>query len=281
MQYVFFGTPRFGALVLERLITQGFPPKLVVCNPDRPTGRNQVLTAPAVKRIAEQYGIPVRQPEKLSMIYDELRVINADFFLVAAYGKILRPELLGLARLGTVGVHPSLLPVYRGPSPLQQSILDGVTTTGVSLFLVDAEVDHGPVITQATYTIPLWTTYLDLEEHLAFLGADLVREILPRWIAGDLVPEEQDHDRATFTHKFLTKDAYIPWDLLVRAMNQGQDASSLAHMILGLNPEPGVWTERDGIRVKLLGAKVKDDRLIVTCYQVAGKKIQETSLETS
>lgn len=278
MTYVFFGTPRFGALVLQRLIERGMPPVAVVCNPDRPAGRKGTLTPPPAKAVAEANGIPVLQPEKLSEIHDQLRAYGADVFLVAAYGKILRPELIAIPRRGVVGVHPSLLPLYRGPAPIQQALLDGIAETGVSLFLVDELVDHGPVIARETFPLVPGTSYLQLEETLARIGGDLAASALTPWSDGTLEPAEQDHDAATFTSKFSTEDAFVAWEELRAALEDEGLAKAIARKVAALNPEPGPWTDRDGVRIKLLSAEIEGG-MKITSYQLAGKSAVSGILE--
>ncbi|MBI2594734.1 MAG: methionyl-tRNA formyltransferase, partial [Candidatus Colwellbacteria bacterium] len=135
-RYVFFGTPRFAAIILEKLINTGIPPVALVCNPDKPVGRKQVITPPPTKTcILKQESriknkIQIFQPEELGMIRDSLFTLQPDVFIVAAYAKILPKKILEIPRLGTIGVHPSLLPKYRGPSPIQSAILAGEEETG-------------------------------------------------------------------------------------------------------------------------------------------------------
>ncbi|MBI3088684.1 MAG: methionyl-tRNA formyltransferase, partial [Candidatus Colwellbacteria bacterium] len=151
-RYIFFGTPRFAAIILEKLISAGIPPVALVCNPDRPTGRKKIITPPPTKqvvreKVASSKGkIEIFQPENLKDAYYLLHATNYDVFIVAAYSKILPREILAIPRLGTIGVHPSLLPKYRGPSPIQSAILAGETETGITLFLMDEQVDNGPII---------------------------------------------------------------------------------------------------------------------------------------
>jgi methionyl-tRNA formyltransferase len=272
MTYLFFGTPRFGALVLERLIAGGMPPVAVVTNPDRPVGRKGILTAPPVALIAQEAGIPLYQFERLDAeAIAVLAACSADCFVVAAYNKILKPDLLGIPSHGAIGVHPSLLPRHRGPAPLQQTLIDGLTETGVSLFLVDEAVDHGPVLATALYTVTDTETYLTLERELAERGATLLIDQLPRWVAGTVTPNEQDHTKAAHTYKFTSSDAFISWnDVAVALAGDPSQSLRINRLIAGLTPEPGVWTERDGKRLKLLGAHLDGDRLIIDSYQYAG-----------
>ncbi len=278
MRYVLFATPRFGAIALEKLVAQGLVPVALVTNPDRPVGRKQVVTPPPAKQKARelQLNIPIFQPEKLADIYDELRALNADCFIVAAYGKILRQELLDIPKRGVLGIHGSVLPKYRGASPMQQALIDGLSVTGVSLFVVDTDIDHGPVIADATYEISPEETYISLEEKLATLGADLTATSIQNWIEGKIEAREQDHSQATFTKKFAVPDGYVAWELVQSAYaGNVNDAHIIKQRIAGLTPEPGVWTERDGVRTKLLAAKLTDGKLLITRYKIAGKNETE------
>lgn len=281
MRYVLFATSRFGALTLEALVRAGFPPVAVVSNPDRPAGRKQALTPTPAASVAAMLGIPVLKPEKLPDAYEELRSLQADCFVVASFGRILRPELVAIPPKGVIGIHPSLLPLYRGPAPIQQAVLDGATETGVALFLVDdVAVDHGPVLALERIGVPDGETNLELEARLATLGGELAARIIPCHVAGEIAPAEQDHAVATFTRKFTTEDARIDWyDLVVAYAGDRARALRIRQAIGAFTPEPGAWTEQDGIRIKLLAAEVHGDLLRVTRYQRAGKNLVDGILE--
>ncbi len=276
MKYVFFGTPRFASIVLERLIAAGVPPLAVVCNPDMPVGRKQVITPPPTKQVVSESGtdIKILQPVKIdTATIEAIKSLSADFYVVAAYGKILPLDLLKIPPLGTIGVHPSLLPKFRGPSPIQSAIIEGAPETGVSLFLLDDKVDHGPIVAKSEIVIPDSKTYPDLEEELAKAAGDTLVQTLPHFAKGQITPETQDENAATYTKKFETEDAYInPSEL--GAAESGDDfekAEEIFRKILALNPEPGTYTIRGGVRIKLLSAKIVDSRLKLTTIQEAGK----------
>lgn len=279
MKYVFFGTPEFAATVLEKLIHAGLPPVAVVCNPDRPVGRKKLITPPPTKVLAESHhdlGIRVLQPETLRGFDATLRDLAPEFCIVAAYGKIIPPSILAVPPRGTIGVHPSLLPKYRGASPIQTVILNGDTTTGVTLFLVDAKLDHGETLASVEYPLSGTETYTQLEAALANAGARLLTETLPSFLAGKVTPREQDESAATPTKKFETQDGFIEWDY-VRAACAGsapEMAAIVDRRIRALNPDPGTWTiEQPGnARMKLLEAKLVDGRLTLTTIQYAGEK---------
>jgi len=211
----FWGTPRFAVCILDELEKAGFVPELVITAPDRPAGRNLTITPPPVKLWAKERGIAVLQPEKLTE--EVLRTLASqkrfDLFIVAAYGLIIPEKFLSLPRHGVLNVHPSLLPKLRGPSPVQTAILTE-NETGVSIMLLDAEMDHGPVIAQkkvvswkgAPEKIPKAS---DLEQLLAHEGGRLLAECIPGWIAGTVTAREQDHARATYTKKIAKRDGLL------------------------------------------------------------------------
>jgi len=274
MKYVFFGSPRFAAIILGSLIEAGMPPVALVCNPDRPVGRKQIITPPLTKQeifeAAERSGvssaITILQPEKLDERFIEhLRALAPDFFIVAAYAKIIPQAVLDIPLLGTLGTHPSLLPKYRGASPIQSALLAGDAITGTTLYAMDAKMDHGAIYAQREWPIAQGTNYLSLEAQLAALSADTLIKVIPDFYAGKLTPQEQDESRATFTKKFVTQDGFVDEKDLEDATgkNSGADTNSdeekartIFNKINALNPEPGCWTIRDGKRTKLLEAQI-------------------------
>jgi methionyl-tRNA formyltransferase len=277
MRYVFFGTPEFAALVLEALIHAGLPPVALVCNSDRPVGRKKIVTPPPAKVAVESHhdlGVRVLQPETLRSFDATLREFTPEFCIVAAYGKIIPPSVLAIPKLGTIGVHPSLLPKHRGASPIQAAILNGDSKTGVSLFLVDAKVDHGEVLASAEQSLSGHETYPELERTLAGIGAKLLIETLPSFVSGKLTPAAQDESAVTFTKKFGTEDGFIEWRVLDEALSGSKPSESIRieRMVRALNPEPGVWTVRNERRMKILAARLHGERLELTTIQYAGRK---------
>jgi methionyl-tRNA formyltransferase len=284
MKFVYFGTPDFSARLLERLMRAGMVPAAVVTNPDRPAGRKKIVTAPPVKRLIQRRAesgergggeIEILQPEKLDAAFmEKLKSFGADVFVVFAYNKIFRKEILAMPRLGVVGVHPSILPAYRGPSPFQTALLHGEKETGVTLYLLDEGIDAGPIIAASNpLLITDEDTFKTLAEKLADAGADLLIETLPKFIAGGIVPKPQDGFRATFTKKFKTEDGFVaPEDLAAAEARDARKTAALDRKIRALNPEPGVWTMQNGKRVKLLEAKTESDKLRLTKIQEEGQK---------
>jgi methionyl-tRNA formyltransferase len=277
MNYIFFGTPSFSARCLEILLDHGMMPMAVVCNPDRPVGRKHIITPPPVKQLIADRGssIPVFQPEKLDAEFQEkLKSFNPDFFVVFAYNKIFRKETLDIPRLGTVGVHPSFLPKYRGSSPFQTALLNGETETGVTLYLLDSGIDSGPILARSEpVAITDTDTFDSLAKKLSDIGGDLLVKILPSFYEGKITPMPQNETDATFTKKFKTEDGFVEPDDLAAAENGNlEQATYLDRKIRALNPEPGAWTMRDGKRLKLLEAKILNNTLRLTVTQREGEK---------
>lgn len=278
MNFVFFGTPEYAAIILEKLIRAGFIPQAVVCNPDRPVGRKQIITPPPTKLLITNYKlqIPVLQPENLGEDFiSEIFDLKPDFCIVAAYARIIPREILEIPRMGTIGVHPSILPRYRGASPIQSVILGGEKKTGITLFLLDEKLDHGPILAKLEIEILKLDTFQSLRTKLADSGGDLLIETLPKFVKGEITPLPQDEIEATYTKKFKTEDAYIdPLQLTEATENGGESAIKISRKIRALNPEPGTWTTKDNKRMKLLEAKIIDGKLKITKLQVEGKKPQ-------
>jgi methionyl-tRNA formyltransferase len=282
-RYIFFGTPRFAEIVLGGLIRAQLRPVGLVCNPDRPVGRKQLFTAPPTKKlIAELPDIKIFQPENLAELLTlgpELAEIKPDFFVVAAYAKIIPRAILEIPRLGTLGVHPSILPRYRGASPIQSAILGGELETGTTIYLIDEKTDHGPILVQENLAgygpnLPIAEVpYLELQEKLAVLGAKLLVECIPDFLDGTLPRQIQDESQATYTKKFKTEDGFVDSeDLDIAISGDTEKANEILRKINALNPEPGVWMMKDGSRIKLLAAKLQNGSLVLTRTQREGEK---------
>ena len=280
MKFVFFGTPEFAAIVLNKLIVAGFIPEAIVCNPDRPAGRKKILTSPPVKQLIanSKEQIEILQPENPSDIIPYLSEIKPDIFIVAAYAKILPKGVVGIPKLGAIGVHPSLLPKYRGASPIQSAILNGEEKTGVTLYLLDEKMDHGEIVSSIKYQVSSSDTYKTLEKKLAELGGNLLAETLPKFLNGEIKPMPQNESEATYTKKISTQDAFVDEKKLDEAIGgkNPEAAEEIYGKILALTPEPGVWTLRQAHgklqRVKLLEAELENGKLILKVIQTEGQK---------
>ncbi len=204
---VFFGTDEFAGDVLKRLADAGqFNFRAVITQPDKPVGRKKIFTPPPVKVLAQEKKILVWQPDKLTDEFiKKLAGIKADIFIVAAYGKILPAELIELPKYKTVNLHPSILPKYRGPAPIQTALLNDDKTTGTTLMLIDEKMDHGDIISKSQITISKSDNYITLSKKLAELSAELLINSLPDYISGRIKPQPQDHEQASYT-KIIKKE---------------------------------------------------------------------------
>ena len=233
---LFWGTPEFALLSLEGLLKGGFRVVGVITNPDEPAGRKQILTPPPVKVFAQKHDIPVYQPENLKN-FPQRELPEADLYVVAAYGKIIPKDILEKPRYGVLNIHPSLLPRWRGPSPIQYTILSGDSEAGVTIMQMDELMDHGPILAQQVISnaqFPISkVTYRELHDKLANLGAELLMETLPKYIRGEIMPIPQDDFRATFSKLLKRDDGRIDWK---------RPAEEIDRMIRAFNPWPGAWT---------------------------------------
>ena len=268
MKFIFFGTPEFAAIILEKLIQAELMPEAVICNPDKPTGRKQIITPPPVKVLAQKYGLTIYQPKDKNELLEIIKKLQPDLAIVAAFGMLFPKEILAVPKYGFINIHPSLLPKYRGPTPIQTAILNGDEKTGVSLFLIDEKMDHGPILAKRELEFPISNFQFPiLSQKLAELGADLLIQFLESLISQKLTNnikevglpnielKPQDESQATYTKKFETKDAYIEPADLEKAENQGGEiAIEIERKIRALNPEPGIWTLQNGKRMKILEA---------------------------
>lgn len=250
LRIVFFGTPLFAVPTLRRLHADGWPIEAVVTAPDKPVGRRMILTPSAVKTAASELGLTVHTPMSLKdesfwAIFENLK---PDLCIVVAYGKLIPQRYLEVPRLGFLNIHPSLLPAYRGPSPIQSAILDGCASTGVSIMVLDEQMDHGPVLAQESWTIPAGFDAPLCEDDLSRLGADLLARTLPSYVKGTL-SHPQNHELATMTHKFERTDGRLDWT---------KPAFELNNRIRALSANPGTWTTWDNKTLNIVHAHVYD-----------------------
>jgi len=244
---VFFGTPKFPIAPLQALVESKLVQiEAVVTNPDKPKGRGRKMHAPPLKEEALKLGLTVLQPYSLrtdEKFLQQIKDIGADLFILSAYAKIIPKEYISIPPLGTINIHPSLLPKYRGPSPIQEAILNGEKKTGVTLIVMDEQFDHGPMLIQKELEIRERETYNELHDRLAELSAKILIDILPDYIDGKVKPVEQDHSKATYTKIFTRKDGEIDWK---------ESADKIDRQIRALGHEPGMHTFYEGRTVKML-----------------------------
>ncbi len=217
MKYAFFGSSEFSVIVLNEMEIKGFTPSLIITSPDKPKGRGLIMTPTNVKIWGNKRNIPVETPVKLDD--DFIKNISGqdfDLFVVASYGKIIPENVLDLPKYKSLNIHPSLLPKYRGASPLQSMILaDDRDGLGVSIMIMDKEMDHGPILKQEKLEISdsKWPMkLLELKGELGRLGAQILSAIIPDYISGKIIPTHQIHDQATFTKKITKADGLINYE---------------------------------------------------------------------
>jgi len=245
---VFMGSPEFAVPSLQAL-AESYPIAGVVTQPDRPAGRGRTLTPPPVKDLAQRQGLPIIQPQKLRQpeAFEQLRLWAPDLIVVAAFGQILRSEVLELPRYGCINVHASLLPRWRGAAPIQAAILHGDAQSGVSLMRLDPGVDTGPTLIQRTTPILAEDTAGSLGERLSGLGATLLLESLEAYLNGELVPTPQDDSLATYAPMLKKEDGELDFY---------QPAAELALRVRAFNPWPGASTTWQGQNLKIHFASV-------------------------
>ncbi len=228
LKIVFFGTPEFAVPVLKALIDNEYTISAVF------TGKGPI------EQVAKERNVKIFQPSSLKKdepVFEEFKNLKPDICIIVAYGKIIPQKFLDIPPHRFLNIHPSLLPKYRGPSPIQTAILNGDKETGVAIMAVDAEVDHGPILASEKFKIKSEKYFPEIVQELAELGAKLLIETLPRYLSGKIKPKEQDHSRATFTKMFQRKDGRINWD---------QPCEIIFNQVRALNPEPGTWTTWKG-----------------------------------
>lgn len=250
MRIVFFGSASIGFPVLDALLSCGRDEVCaVVTQPDRPAGRKQQLTPCPVKLFAQERGIPVLSPEKVKESLPELTALCADLFIVVAYGQYIPQSVLTLPKHGAINLHPSLLPEYRGSSPIQWSLANGDTQTGVTILYVSEKMDAGDILLQREIPIDPEDTAATLEPVLAEAGAKLLMEAVEQIRTGTVQPKPQDESQATEVRKLTKEDGRLDWM---------QPAEILRNRIRGFTPWPGCYCEMpDGQRLKVLRAAVE------------------------
>lgn len=244
MRIVYMGTPDFAVPCLEALIQAKHEVVGAVTQPDRPKGRGKKLQAPPVKLKAEEYSIPVYQPEKINTpdFVAQLKELAPELIVVVAYGKILPPEILNLPPLGCVNVHASLLPKYRGAAPIHWAIINGEKETGVTTMYMDEGMDTGDMILTASTEIGINTTVGELHDRLAKMGAGLLIDTLVLIKKGQAPRIPQDEDQATYAPLLKREHELIHWH---------KPAQMLHNQVRGMNPWPGTYTTWQGKMLKI------------------------------
>ncbi|MBM3944541.1 MAG: methionyl-tRNA formyltransferase [SAR202 cluster bacterium] len=247
LRTVFMGTPEFAVPVLKALLDAGLDVAGVYTQSDKPAGRGHKTEAPPVKRLAVEWGLPVYQPSTLRTpeAQQELAALRPDVIVVAAYGKLLPPETLNIPPLGCLNIHPSLLPRYRGPSPVASAILVGDTVTGVTVMKLDEGMDTGPLLAQRETAIGPEETADALTHRLFEMGVALLVEALPAVARGEAAFTPQDEANATITKKLTKEDGLIDWT---------KPASLIARQVRAFHPWPGSYTTWHDKQLKVMEA---------------------------
>ncbi|KKR87940.1 MAG: Methionyl-tRNA formyltransferase [Candidatus Curtissbacteria bacterium GW2011_GWA1_41_11] len=238
MKIVFLGTPRLAQIVLENLIESDFKPQLIITGEDKKVGRGQNKSSTPVKLTAQKNGMAVGH------LLSEVSK-NFDLAILVAFGHIIPKDILDKPRFGFINVHPSLLPKYRGPSPIQSAILKGEIKTGVTIIKLDQEVDHGPILNQREIEIEKEDTHESLIEKTGAIGSNLLLVTLPDYLSGKTKPKEQNNEDATFTEKITKADGQID-------LQNPPSKQKLERMINAFYPWPTVWTKIDSKIIKFL-----------------------------
>ncbi len=262
LKTIFFGTSQFAVGVLEQLkiSTSQLLPEIIITTPDKPAGRKLRLTPPPLKIWADENNIPTLQPEKLDDIFiNKLKSENWDLFVVAAYGKIIPQSILGLPEHKTINVHPSLLPKLRGATPIHSAILGNEKETGVSIILLDEQMDHGPIIFQEKFqlyknSLSELPTENELEKQLSILGGQMLIKIIPQWINEEITIKEQNHNEATYTQKLKSDDGLI--DL-------SDNPETNYKKIQAFNTWPKAHFFQNGKRIIIKKARLENGELII------------------
>ncbi len=292
MRLIFIGSSEFGLPALQRLLEHD-PPLLVVTQPDRPAGRRLKPRPCAVAEFAASRQLPLWQPEQINAADSLARIskLQPDLLITASYGGMLGKELRKSARFGAINLHPSLLPLYRGASPITAALLKGDSLTGVTIFKLTSRLDAGPILIQQKLPILPEDNFSSLQSRLSELAADLLLRLLERYRSGEPPVQQQDHSQASYTSKLLKSDLQIDWN---------QPALAVLNRIRAFSLEPGAFTWRGEQSLKILEAETlpepanglpgsiteiirntgfsvncQDRQLLIRSVQPAGKRIMD------
>lgn len=266
---IFLGTPEFSATVLKGLLKEGYEVIAAVTQPDKPVGRKQKLQKSPVKVIAEEENIKLYQPAQLpgSPEVEELKALQADLIITAAYGQFLPTPFLNSAKIAAINVHGSLLPKYRGGAPIQWSLLNGDKETGITIMYMVKAMDAGDIISQEKIAIENDDDNGSLFEKLAIVGRELLLDTIPKILSGDIHPIEQDKDKVVFSPNISKEQEHIDF---------AQSAKEIFNQVRALSPNPGAWMMLDGQRTKLYKTEVEEinsDLPVGSVYDLGKKRL--------
>ena len=252
MRILFMGTPDIAADSLAALLGAGHEVCAVFTRRDKPVGRKQILTAPPVKQLAQQHDIPVYQPRTLRDGSSDalIQELAPDIIVVVAYGCIIPPQLLHVAKYGCINLHVSLLPKYRGSAPIQWAVLNGDAETGVSIMQLDEGLDTGDVLMVQPVAIDPEETSGELFDRVSAVGAKTLVDALAKIKAGQLTPVPQDHSKATLAPPLSKDTAHFAFT---------EDAAHIHNWVRGMNPWPTAWFEQDGKRIKVSECRLAEN----------------------
>jgi len=242
-QIIFLGTPEFAIPALEKLLQNNFTPTLVITQPDKPIGRHQQLAMPPVKELALANNLEVAQPRDKKELKEVFQKYKPDICILVAYGMIIPNSIINQPKYGFLNLHPSLLPKYRGPSPMQTAILNGDKKTGVSIIKLNNEVDAGDIVFQKEYKLNQTETADILHDDLAKMGAEMIVEILPDYLENNIEVQRQNHELATFTNIIKRSDGRIDWL---------KSAIQIERQFRAFFPWPGIFSQIDKKRFKIV-----------------------------
>jgi len=249
LRIIFMGTPDFSNQVLLKLIENEYPIISVYTQPDKKVGRKQDWQKSPVKITAEKNAIPVFQPLKMREEIENIKSQNPDLIIVAAYGKIIPQEILDISKFQCINIHPSLLPKYRGASPLQNTLLNGEKETGTTIMLMSAEVDAGDILAQEKTEVLPKEKLPEFSERMADLSAKLLVKILPDWLEGKIIPQKQDAAQASFCQMLQKEAGQINWN---------DSAESIFNRYRAFYPWPGIFTFWNEQRLKINEIELTD-----------------------
>lgn len=243
MKIVFFGTTEFSASILETL-SKDFEIAAVVTQADKPVGRKQEIQESPVSALAKKLGLPAEKPVTLkdSEFTQRIKDYKPDLFVVIAYGKIIPQEILDIPTKGSINIHFSLLPKYRGASPIHAALLNGETESGVTIMLMDEKMDHGPILAMEKVSVDPEEMFEDFGNKLLDLANKMIVPTIQNFLNGKIVPKEQNHEEATFCNIISKEDGEIDWN---------KPAQEIFNMYRAYSKWPGVWTSWNGEKIKL------------------------------
>jgi methionyl-tRNA formyltransferase len=248
LRILFMGTPQFGVVPLEFLVNNNYTVVGVYTQQDKVAGRGQMITSSPVKKSALRNNLSIYQPDNLKTeeAVAGLLSLKPDLIITSAYGQILSKKILEIPRFGCINVHPSLLPLYRGVSPVPATLLAGDEFTGVTIMLADPGIDTGPILAQACIPVLSQDTTGTLTEKLSVIGAQLLMDVIPRWTTGQLKQRPQENTAASYCRKIAKEDGEINWQL---------PAVKIWRQVRAYTPWPGSYTSWQGKKLKILAAR--------------------------